>query len=199
MIQRFEDEYPECRLNPRPSLSTQASTNLSSSVPSSTISADGQDTGPNPVSSQTPAEGISPQEEESSPRLLHARPSQHGSDVSLASRALSIEEGRMHRFGQQMRRDIFRPRTLDHAHGTTGLEPEPEHIQMLRQRLETLGGMEIKERVMRDGPEAVMREISANAEELQRLAVEEPECFEAFRQAQEMEERSLKLTGSEER
>lgn len=176
MIQRFEDEYPECRLNPPLALSTQP-TKISLSVPG-----DGQEDphGPNSLSSQLPGEEAisSSQEEDSSPHFLHARPSRHGSDVSLASRALSIEEGRMHRFGQQVRRDILRPQSLDHAHGTTGLEPpEPEYLQILRQRLETLGGMEIKERVMHDGPEAVLRDISANAEELHhRLAIAEPEC-----------------------
>lgn len=64
---------------------------------------------------------------------------------------------------------------------------------MLRRRLETLGGMEIKERVMRDGPEAVLRGINANVEDLHRLAIDEPEHFEAFRQAQEMMERNLRV------
>ena len=188
MIQRFEDEYPECRPVPHLVPSSPPSTDpFSSSVPTSNFSNDDTDTEAgkrfDPSTFQVP-------DDETGPHFLHAHPTRHGSDVSLAARALANEEGRMHRFGQQVRRDILRPQSLDHAHGTTGLEPEAEHLQMLRQRLEALGGMEIKERVMRDGPEAVLREIGANAEEFQRLAVEEPECFEAFRQAQEMAQRN---------
>jgi len=65
--------------------------------------------------------------------------SRHNSDVSLASRALNEEEGRMHRFGQKFRRDILQD------HGGAKEEKEmPLHLQMLRALVEGLGGDEIK-------------------------------------------------------
>ena len=65
----------------------------------------------------------------------------------------------MHRFGLRIKRDILRPQTEDHAHGTTGHEEEPEHMQELRRRLEGLEGEEIKERIERLGPEDALKGI----------------------------------------
>ena len=65
----------------------------------------------------------------------------------------------MHRFGQRIKRDILRPQTEDYAHGTTGNEEEPEHLQELRRRLESLGGEEIKAKVERLGPEATLQDL----------------------------------------
>ena len=65
----------------------------------------------------------------------------------------------MHRFGQRIRRDIFRPQTEDHAHGTTGTEEEAEPLQELRRRLESLEGEEIRAKVEKYGPDATLEEI----------------------------------------
>ncbi|KAK8154570.1 hypothetical protein IWX90DRAFT_58410 [Phyllosticta citrichinensis] len=46
--------------------------------------------------------------------------SRHNSDVSLASRAQTLEEGRVHRMGQSVRRDVIRP-------GTPTLGPDDDH------------------------------------------------------------------------
>lgn len=111
--------------------------------------------------------------------------SRHDSDVSMASRHLAQEEGRMHRFGQKVRRDLFRPQTEDHHWGTTGEETEAEHIARLRERLEALSGAEIKDRIGSIGIEGVMKELDADAEALRRIQLEEPAEFERFREAQE--------------
>lgn len=191
MIQRFEDEFPECRLAPAPAFANDPA-HLSPSNPENptmTPQPDSSTTAPDASDALSHASDDSDPDPTASAPYTLGRSSRHPSDVSLASRLLANEEGQMHRFGQQVRRDILRPQSLDHAHGTTGLEPEPAHLQILRRRLEDLGGMEIKERVMRDGPEAVLGEIGANAEELQRLALgeeEEPESLSAITQAREM-------------
>jgi hypothetical protein len=65
----------------------------------------------------------------------------------------------MHRFGQQVRRDILRPQSLDHAHGTTGEEVEAQHLRLLGDKLEAMAGGRSK-RVDRFGPEAVLRKWS---------------------------------------
>lgn len=112
--------------------------------------------------------------------------SRHNSDVSLASRLITQEEGQMHRFGQQIRRDVLRPQALDYAHGTTGHELEPQHLQELRARLEAMSGNEIKNKVEMLGPEAVLHQLGTTAEELLLLEQQDPEGFEKFRESQLM-------------
>ena len=184
MIQRFEDEYPETRLTPplptipptTDAVSLNGSLYYTTTETTSVLSGSGE----NSTTLTDPDPAILTEDDE---EVIKAPLSRHNSDVSLASRALSLEEGRMHRFGQHLRRDILRPQTLDHAHGTTGNEPEAEHLRVLRDRLEGLGGAEIKEKVDRLGPDAVLREIGASAEELAALEKEDPEAFERFREA----------------
>ena len=178
MIQRFEDEYPETRLEPQAAAKENASEagSLPSSIENSLFSVGSLDKN----ESLTERTNLT-EEEEGAVRIPMSR---HNSDVSVASRYLAQEEGRMHRFGQQVRRDILRPQELNYAHGTTGHEYEPAHIQKLRDRLEALGGEEIKEAVEARGPEAVLRDIGATAEELLQLEQEDPENFEKFREAQ---------------
>lgn len=189
MIQRFEDEYPETRLAPplhtiQPTTDTASlnSSLYSTTEASSVFSSSGGDTTTLTDPSTTDADADAAILTEDDEKAIRAPLSRHNSDVSLASRALALEEGRMHRFGQHLRRDILRPQSLDHAHGTTGDEPEAEHLRVLRDRLEGLGGAEIKEKVDRLGPEAVLREIGASAEELALLEREDPVAFGRFRE-----------------
>ncbi|KAI4209919.1 MAG: hypothetical protein LQ351_007204 [Letrouitia transgressa] len=159
MIQRFEDEYPETRL--RPSATPFGETTrprVSSSAPSEESSeADAVD--PTTVTTDL---------EEDSATALKPALAQHLSEHSLASRQ-DAEEGRMHRFGQRMRRDILPPDTLDYAHGTTGTEDEPQHLQDLRSRVETFTGEEIQANVQAVGIERVLEIIGATKEELREL------------------------------
>ncbi|KAI9776015.1 MAG: hypothetical protein M1835_005626 [Candelina submexicana] len=180
MIQRFEDEYPECRLAPP---TNQALDTRSSDIPSPPSSYENtsslRSSTDNQVFDASTAftEAISPTE--TSPTEIHPPLSRADSDVSLASRAYTQEEGRMHRFGQQLRRDILKPQFLDHAHGTTGDEdPEPEHLQVLRDRLSVMDGEVIREKVEKDGMHSVLREIGASAEELEILQREDPGAFQ---------------------
>ena len=78
----------------------------------------------------------------------------------------------MHRLGQQIRREILRPQSLDYAHGTDGLEGEASHLTALRERLESLEGREIVEKVERLGTEGVLREWGATVEEVRALEME---------------------------
>ena len=182
MIRRFEDEYPECRIDPPlPKVPVDESTPDSGSLPSSF-------TNPwtNSVTSMDPNDVVEDDEQ-----AVKVPMSRHNSDVSLASRFLTQEEGQMHRFGQQIRRDVLRPQSHDYAHGTTGHEVEAEHLQELRARIEQLSGNEIKERVERLGPDAALQELGATAEELLLLQRQDPESFEKFRDTQLMTEHNL--------
>jgi hypothetical protein len=192
MIKRFEDEYPETRLS---------ATVTSPPVPHATqvASTEGpyfEGSGDAQVSDTEPAlvdEQVSDNEEGLRPML-----SRHNSDVSLASRALSQEEGRMHRFGQQFRRDILKPEGEDHAHGTSGKEEYPQHLQMLRGMVEGLGGEEIKQKIITQGHNAVLEELNNEASVLrQQLIEQDPEAWGKFVESQQAAQRNMRLAGLE--
>ncbi len=182
MIERFENEYPETRL-PKPTTTTtdplsddNASTSSSLEHPSLI----------HPTPTYPGLEPASPDQEDiddsTTPLIRPASISRRASSPSLASRQAQ-EEGRMHRFGQRIKRDILRPETEDYAHGTTGTESEAQYLQDLRRRLEAFEGGEIKERVERLGPEAVFDMIGATAEELAAWQRGDPEGFERIEEA----------------
>ena len=61
-------------------------------------------------------------------------------------------------------------RVDDHLHRTSTADPpEPAHLAALRRRLETLGGDEIREKVLQQGLEATVREFSEEVEELKKV------------------------------
>ncbi|KAI9710753.1 MAG: hypothetical protein M1820_002586 [Bogoriella megaspora] len=178
MIQRFEDEYPECR--PSKPSSTPSTRSISPSVDTSASIAT---LNSSTIPVHAPADDDAYNDDNVSPDSR--RLSRHGSDVSLAARALSQEEGTMHRFGQHIRRDILKPQVLDYAHNTSAPdEPEAEHLAELREKLELIGGTEIRDLVNRKGWEGALKEVGANAEELRELKEEGDEDWRRFGEAQ---------------
>lgn len=175
MIQRFEDEFPECRVAP-PETTSPAGDNISDSgsLPSSFT---------DPFNNGRMDEVSPTSVAEDDGVAVRAPMSRQHSDVSLASRHLTQEEGQMHRFGQQIRRDILCPQTKDHAHGTTGNQVEANHLQSLRTKLEAMSGDEIKAKLEKFGSEFVLRELGTTADELLELEKQDPEGFEKFKQA----------------
>lgn len=175
MIQRFENEYPETRLaGPRNFQFDQ-----SSSKPTTITTGQNLSQSVEFEPSETSHEEEEEEEDDGAIRIPLLR---SGSDVSLASRQAQ-EEGQMHRFGQRIRRDIFRPETLDYEHGTTGHEVEAQHLQDLRHRLEGLNGAEIQEKVRLFGHDKLLEAIGATAEDLLLLEKQDPEGFEQFKEA----------------
>jgi hypothetical protein len=191
MIKRFEDEFPETRLPgavtspPLPDVehaSPSESVDLSASIEKEGFDHD-----------QTLVE---PQASDDEDHLLPVL-SRHNSDVSLASKALSQEEGRMHRFGQKFRRDILKPETEDHEHGTTDDEDQPRHLQLLRAMVEGLGGEEIRQQLESKGQDAVIEELSNEASVFrQQLIEQDPEGWEEFRESQEAAQRNAEVVGA---
>ena len=87
----------------------------------------------------------------------------------------------MHRFGQQLRRDILRPQTLDYAHGTTGEEePEAQHLRELRERCEALTGEDIRQAYKEVGMEGMLERLGTTAEELRELEERDPRVREGM-------------------
>lgn len=209
IIQRFEDEYPECRLHrhhQRPPTASEISAALANSIGSlssgrnslaetTNSGAPTEETGTSSsvagaltsaANARDAAIAADSGSDDDYQDLPHGLRSRHNSDVSLASRAQTLEEGHVHRLGQSVRREILRPQTEDHLHGTTGREAdnEPTHLQMLREQLFRLSGGELRDMVVKDGWEETVRKIGANAEELRELEKERPEEFEQWRETQ---------------
>lgn len=192
MIRRFETEFPETRLPSAvasPPIPDVPDHSRISPTESNDLSAaqDGSDTEPALIEAP-----LSDDEGGLRPAL-----SRHNSDVSLASRALSQEEGRMHRFGQQFRRDILKPEGEDHEHGTTGKEETPMHLQLLRAMVDGLGGEEIRNKIEDRGQDDVLEELSNNSSELRRQLIDaDPEGWETFRESQEAAQRNVGMNVS---
>jgi len=191
MIKRFEDEFPETRLASTvtsPPLPEPAQISPADSIDlSNGIEAHGSDTEP------AFAEALLSDDEYGGLKPVLSR---HNSDVSLASRALSQEEGRMHRFGQKFRRDILKPEGEDHEHGTTGNEDHPRHLQLLRAMVEGLNGEEIRRKIESEGQNAVLEELSNDASLLkQELIAQDPEGWKKFEESMEAAQRNTDVAG----
>jgi hypothetical protein len=176
MIQRFEDEYPETRLHPSDAASTTSS-NPSSSPPVSTVP-----TMDNSITDITNAES-----DDDEPMVLRSR---HNSDVSLASRNMSLEEGRLHRFGHRVRTNLLNPSrpSSSHEHSfTTGTMDDhglPEHLMGLREYFSNYSGEEMRHIVEGVGWEKAFDSVVENAEELRNLERDDPAAFKVFRESQ---------------
>ncbi|KAF2028817.1 RNI-like protein [Setomelanomma holmii] len=185
MIQRFEDEYPETRLQPSDNASTHSSV---ASVPSSSPPVSAVPTLDNSITDIT---GQDSDEEE--PPMLRSR---HNSDVSLASRHMSQEEGRLHRFGHRVRTGLLNPSRPTSSHGDSdetnpaflsgsmddhGL---PEHLRSLRMYFQNMSGDEMRQMIEGVGWEKAFDSVVANAEELRNLEREDPAAFKVFRESQ---------------
>jgi hypothetical protein len=182
MIQRFEDEYPETRLIATPTsppLLCPATSDMAASLDSQ-----GSDT-----------EGAFPEPAGSDEEDAAIRPtlSRHNSDVSLASKALSQEEGRMLRFGQKFRRDILKPDQADHMPADSQHEVLAPHLEMLRSMIDGIGGDEIRRKIEEAGQEAVLKELTEEASVLKQKLIDcDPEGWEKFREAMETAERNVR-------
>ena len=181
MIQRFEDEYPETKI---PELPQPTSNGLPSPDPSNGELTSNSFDEPRGSPGTDPAKEYFPQQDGAEPhsfKLLARTPS----NTSLVAKAYTEEEGRMHRFGQGMRREILNPTGLDDDSGNgEGKGPHADALASLRARLEGLRGEEIRLRVEHDGVDNVIREFGINAKELLVLKEQDPEGFEAFRNSQ---------------
>ncbi|OCT48193.1 hypothetical protein CLCR_03808 [Cladophialophora carrionii] len=181
MIKRFEDEYPETKVMAASPPMANGMPSPDPSVDASLLSASIDSTG---VMKVTDAEGYFPSE--SPPKDDYAlKLSRTSSNTSLAAKAFTDEEGRMHRFGQTIRREVLKPTEMDdHLHGTHASDSDPPHIAALRAKLEELKGEDIRYRVEKEGADHVVRELGINAQELLMLREQDPKGFEAFRESQ---------------
>jgi len=183
IIQRFEDEYPETKVEPLPSPPDRKN-QFEFSPPPGASYMGSSPPGPSLDRVLSSEEVIDAEADDTDLHGLHL--ARNGSNASLAARAQMLEEGQMHRFGQEFRRKIMKPTgTLDYEHGTTTEdEPEPAHIAQLRERLERYTGEELKREVEKHGVDNVITELGFSMQELSMLEKSDPEGYEKFRQAQ---------------
>ena len=184
IIQRFEDEYPETKIAPLPSSPPAANGigSLASSFADTSVLSASTDS--NGLSKIPSAEEYLEENEDRAPYALKL--SRTSSNTSLAAKALTSEEGRMHRLGQTFRREVLKPTQMDdELHGTSKNDP-PEEPAMaaLRSRLEDLRGDELRQKVNEDGVDKVISDLKINMNELRALQNDDPEGFEAFKESQ---------------
>ncbi|RMZ79342.1 hypothetical protein DV737_g3469, partial [Chaetothyriales sp. CBS 132003] len=188
MIQRFEDEYPQTKLASLPdpiAVNGQAGVNsnggdgtdvLGSSVATESIvsisTTDDNSLTGGPVGDE------SVRAEDSNAVKLSRTPS----TTSLAAKEYTIEEGRMLRFGQGLRREVLKPAGMtDHLHGVDKDDIEPEHLAKLRARLESFKGDEIRQHVLRAGPQKVIDDLGVTAREMALLTEQDPAGLKSFK------------------
>ncbi|WPH02399.1 map-likeous protein 1 [Acrodontium crateriforme] len=180
MIQRFEEEYPETRLEP-PSPKQRASTSLSDPISFTDLSTTTQGT-ENIVN-------VSDDEEADEESRLKAI-KRHNSDVSLASRALSLEEGRLHRLGQHLRREIVDSpgarSPSENAFPPLPQGPREEELRLkaLGERLEAISGEALRDLVENGGWEEILRKIGLNYDDLRKLQEQDPASWELLKESQ---------------
>lgn len=189
MIKRFEDEFPETRLPE--TVTSPPLPDPANSSPSDSIDIDLDQALESRISDTE--QPLLTDDEEGGVRPVLSR---HNSDVSIASRALAQEEGRMHRYSQKVRRDILKPSPDSPTSSSKTPQEEnkveePRHIQMLRSMIEGIEGEEIKKLIEQHGEERVMMEMNNDASQFRQMLIDnDPEGFEIFRQSMEAAQRN---------
>lgn len=180
MIKRFEDEYPETRIQ------SSDATSTSSSIPSSSPPLSAVPT--LSVGATDSTENVFHDSDEDEPKALRSR---HNSDVSFASRAQTLEEGRLHRLGHRIRTEFINPSRPSSSHteqanlsGSMNDLGLPPHVMAMRNHFATYSGEQIREMTEGTGWEKAFNDIVENAEDLKRMEKENPEEFAKFRETQ---------------
>jgi hypothetical protein len=188
MIQRFEDEYPECRVTPPvaiPTTTTGVADDAASSVSSTTASLispfSSGAANPDSMSNSITLQGTDSDDEDNT-NLSRVRLSRHNSDVSLAARALSIEEGQMHRMGQKVKRALISPPNGAVEGEVEDPDFEPDHIQALREKLATLKSDDLRDSVITDGWEKASDDVIKKGLALKKMEHEDPEGLKRWRE-----------------
>ncbi|GKZ23653.1 hypothetical protein AbraIFM66951_010075 [Aspergillus brasiliensis] len=179
MIQRFEDEYPETRIIPQsiPSYAIQ-----------DTSSQGSNDDGWNgPVSDSNQLNGtcadaeavVDDEEEQYAVRL-----SRSSSITSLHSRAMTSEEGHVHRLGQNIRRDFLQPSFDQADDDMSAFSFDESHMAALRDKLDRLQEEQTHAPFESVDADKALGDLGTTVEELWAARKNDAETFERFRQSQ---------------
>jgi hypothetical protein len=188
MIKRFEDEFPETRLQSvatlPPGPGTEPQISPANSVDLTNV-AEGQNSDNEHALIDS---NLSDDDYEIKPVL-----SRHNSDVSIASRALSQEEGRMHRFGQKFRRDLIKEDGPGHEPGSAENE---EHIRFLKAMVDGLDGTELQKRFESEDRDAVLEDLTSDASVLRdKLIDSDPDYWNKLVESHKAAQKNLIVHG----
>ncbi|KAJ5576996.1 Leucine-rich repeat ribonuclease inhibitor subtype [Penicillium sp. DV-2018c] len=178
MIQRFEDEYPETRVKPPvapaaplPDAISQHSGDDDAAV---SITASGNLNG-----TQLDEAGVD-EEDTDQYAVRHSRTS---SMTSIHSRAMTSQEGHIHRLGQNIRRDFLKP-SLAHSDGDEDSEDNSSRIAALRQKLDRLHEEQCLSQFDDFDSDMAYNHLGTTVDELFAAQQQDAESFERFKQSQ---------------
>ncbi|KAG0154992.1 hypothetical protein PDIDSM_565 [Penicillium digitatum] len=180
MIQRFEDEYPETRVLPPPPPATL--------VPDNNSQHSGDDDGTGSIgasgnlnSSQLDETG-GDEEDADQYAVRHSRTS---SMTSLHSRAMTSQEGHIHRIGQNLRRDFLKPSLVPGGSDDDfEYEGDDSHIAALRQKLDLLHEQQSLSQFDDFDADMAYNHLGTTVDELYASQQQDAEGFERFKQSQ---------------
>ncbi|KAJ5291645.1 hypothetical protein N7478_000896 [Penicillium angulare] len=172
MIQRFEDEYPETRLAPQPAPSS-APVDIGSQH-------SGEDLNGSAVLNGNLSGSVMDNEnaiddEETDQYAIHL--SRTSSMTSLHARAMTSEEGHVHRLGQNLRRDFLNPPEREEGDD----EDDDSHLVALREKLERLHEQQAQSSFNSNDAFA---KLGNTVDELWAAQRQDAESFEKFKQSQ---------------
>lgn len=174
IITRFEEEFPECRVSADNQVKETSSQRSSEDSHEPTTAVD---------SAVYVPEAFTADDEEADPFAI--RLSRRGSNTSLHSRALTSEEGRLHRISQHLRRDFLNPPLIAPEDGGAVSGGDDSHINALREKLENLKGKEkMGNHVESVGADKAFHEIGSTVEELWIIQQQDQDAFERWKQSQ---------------
>jgi hypothetical protein len=173
MIQRFEDEYPETRVKP-PSVvsalqetSSQHSGDDAVGAPAGSGQLFGMNIDENAVD-----------DEDAEEYAVHL--SRTSSITSLHARAMTSEEGQVHRLGQNLRRDFLSQGDDDPSSAPF----DQSHLEALRNKLDRLHQEQNRSRFEGANADKAFEDMGSVVEELWALEKQDGAAFEQWRQTQ---------------
>lgn len=173
MIQRFEDEYPETRIVPQSA--PQSAAPDSSSQHSDDVTGA---TGPSgDLSGSIMDNENAVDDEETDQYAIHL--SRTSSMTSLHARAMTSEEGHVHRLGQNLRRDFLNP-----PEGDGEDEDDDSHLTALREKLERLHEQQSQSPFDKAETDYAFEKLGNTVDELWAARIQDAEGFEKFKQSQ---------------
>ncbi|KAK0726970.1 hypothetical protein B0T26DRAFT_640113 [Lasiosphaeria miniovina] len=194
IIKRFEDEFPDTResSDSAVSLSPAEDADYDANAPTPPWSA-------GLSSSDLQAGAISDNEDDTTTDGLAIRAPlvRSNSAISLTSKALADEEGRVLRAGHQFRVGIVKP---EHYALLTGVEmvgADPKHVRMLHELLDDLGDANGSYMAADVKEKGVVRVFQENREDLlQKLRTLDPVYWDRFVESQEMARANVQVSGA---
>ncbi|KAL4752407.1 hypothetical protein BDW72DRAFT_67318 [Aspergillus terricola var. indicus] len=176
MIQRFEDEYPETRIVPQPLQPHQDTSSQNSGDDSYLATSIG-----NLQLAGAAADNENAVDDDEGDQYA-VRLSRTSSITSLYSRAMTSEEGHVHRLGQNIRRDFL---PLDQAEEAESSEIMDEsQLAALREKLDRLHEEQTRSHFESVGADKAFQELGSTVEELWAIQRQDTEAYERFRQSQ---------------